>query len=248
FTRSSHRDHLGLEVSKLYSFPTLLSIFAPLLGAGITLTFGFPALFLTAILLLLFSLIPLFYTPERRSHVNFKIKEGFDIFRKNPKFFLATGLNYIANTGENILWPVFVFLLLQSVFSIGMIGTLFALGSVGFALLIGRLSDRVQRSGLVKIGSFLLIFIWLLRFFVQQDIPAYILTLMAGFFMILISIPFMSITYQEAKSTNIDEFIVYREISVALGRLFILSLALVFPLTYLFPIISLALVLFFAVF
>ncbi len=227
FARSSNKNHMSSDVSKLYYFPKIASIIAPLIGGFIIIFFGFNTLFIIAMLFLIVSLIPLFYTSEIKPHVNFQVKEGTKIFKKYPKYFFGVGVNHLGGMTESVIWPIFVYLTLANILSVGIVGTLLSIGTVLFTLIIGKFSDRFDRKSVIKIGAIFMILIWLSRVFASTEISIYVLTILAGFFTILILVPFTSITYNLAKGDNIDEFIVFREIPVAFGRVLILLLALV---------------------
>ncbi|MCK5212135.1 hypothetical protein KAJ89_05525, partial [Candidatus Parcubacteria bacterium] len=61
-----------------------------------------------------------------------------------------------------------------------------------------------------------------------------------GFVMMLFLIPFHSLIYSAAKRNTTDEFLVFREVPVAIGRIIFLSLALLLVnnLAFLFPIVG----------
>lgn len=56
----------------------------------------------------------------------------------------------------------------------------------------------------------------------------YILTALAGFFGVLITVPFNSMFYNLAKNDIADEFIIFNEVFVNLGRVITLLLVLLF--------------------
>jgi MFS family permease len=242
FSRSSDRVQMGTEVGRLHSFPKLASVTAPLIGGFIAIFFGFSTLFIAAMAILAVSAITLFYTPEVKPHVNFKVREGIAIFKKYPKYFFAVGVNHLGGMAESVIWPIFVYLTLANVLSIGIVGTLLSAGTVIFTLMTGRFSDRFDRRVIIKTGAILMALVWSLRFFASSETIIYLLTVMAGFFTVLIIVPFASVTYNLARKGNIDEFIIFREIPVALGRISILLLAMLFfkqqELTFLFAGIS----------
>ena len=66
----------------------------------------------------------------------------------------------------------------------------------------------------------------ILMMLASKEIHIYIFSILVGFFTVLIMIPFTSLTYTTAKKEGIDEFIIFREIPVAIGRTFILALGL----------------------
>jgi len=227
FVRSASEDHMGSDVGKLHSLPKLASTVAPLIGGAISVFIGFHALFIVAMVLLVFSIFPLIKSKETKPHVDFSLKEMNHIVKKNPKYFFGTGAFFIGEATENVIWPIFVFLILDSILSIGLIGTLLSAGMVLFTLLVGRLSDRFNKKMFIRMGAGLMVLVFFFRYFVPTEASIYLLTIMAGFFSILLFVPFDSIIYSLAKKSNIDEFIIIRETYVNTGRVFLLFIALI---------------------
>jgi len=228
FARSAKHYEMGSQVGKLSSLPKIAHIIAPLIGGSITVFFGFGTLFLVSMVLLATSIVPLFYTPEIKPHVKFSMREVKDIVKKHIKYFLGLGFQYISDSAEIVIWPIFVFLTLRSLLSIGMIGSLLAAGGILFTLLVGKLSDKVNKKFLIRMGAGLMALIYFFRFFVSTEASIYLLTILAGFFIVLLFVPFDSIIYNIAKKSNIDEFIIIREIFVTIGRISLLIIALAF--------------------
>jgi len=70
-------------------------------------------------------------------------------------------------------------------------------------------------------------FFWISKYFAQASIAIYSLSILAGFFTIMFAVPHMTETYEFAKKDkNPDEFIIFREVPVAVGNIAILSLAI----------------------
>ncbi|MBW3000700.1 hypothetical protein KY341_02370, partial [Candidatus Woesearchaeota archaeon] len=91
-----------------------------------------------------------------------------------------------------------------------------------------KLSDKVNKKFLIRMGAGLMALIYFFRFFVSTEASIYLLTILAGFFIVLLFVPFDSIIYNIAKKSNIDEFIIIREIFVTIGRISLLIIALAF--------------------
>ncbi|RLJ10073.1 MAG: hypothetical protein DRP15_01305 [Candidatus Aenigmatarchaeota archaeon] len=236
FARSTNEERMGSDVSKLYSFPRLASIAAPFIGGFIITLFGFGILFAISMALLIGSLLPLFSTPEIKPHVNFKIKEGIGILKKYRKYFFSICIYNISSATEYIVWPVFTYFVLASTVSVGIVGTLLSFGVVLFTLAIGRFSDRFDKNEIIKIGAIFMFLVWWFRAFLVSETFIYLLTILAGFFSLLVSIPLTAMTYELAKKSNIDEFIVFREIPVSSGKIisFITCLILIKYIEYTF--------------
>lgn len=227
FTQTASEDRMGRDVGKLSAYTQALSIVAPLSGALVAAKFGYNFLFLLSAAVHLIAAVPLFYLKNWQSKIRFQPKIIWRLFKKHRKFFFASMNYYLVAEAEGVILPIFVFLAFKNIISVGTIGAMAGAGAIIFTLLIGKFSDKYNKQKLLKIGAAFMIIIWILRYFAVDEKVYYILSILAGFFMILMAVPINSINYSLAKSENIDEFIVTREIMVNAGRIIIYGLALV---------------------
>lgn len=226
FTKSSTDKEMGNNVGKLFAFPELVAIIAPLAGGFIAVSLGFRVLILTAGLIYLISAIPLLWVVETVSVISFDFSSFTRLFLKYPKYALVEFVENIREELEFIIWPIYVFLTFKSILSIGIVGALFGIGSFLFMLLIGRYSDKINRKIFIKSGAILMIALWIARYFMAGQITFYLLTILAGVFGALIVIPFTAFVYDYAKKENSAQFIVFREFPVIIGRLVTYSVVL----------------------
>lgn len=229
FARSSRKGKRSSQVGRLISFQHIASMLAPLIGGVITLFFDFEVLFILGVLLLLFPIGILFYSKEVKPHVNFNFKNGALLLKKYRRHYFSTFVEIIGGTTESVLWPLFVYLLLENKFSVGVIGTLLGVGTVFFSLLMGHRANSVNRVKIIRIASLMLAVVWVSKFFVSSALPIYILSIVSGFFVIMFSVPHAAETYELAKKEeHIDEFIIFREVPITLGKVAILVFAMFF--------------------
>lgn len=228
FMNHAFEHKMGESVGKLFAFPQIVCIFAPLAGGAIAASGGFPLLFASAGAIYVLSAIPLFFIPDAFPKAEFKIEKIAAFLKKHTRYIIAETANYFQKSLETVVWPIFIFLAFRNVFSIGAIGALLAAGSFFFMIMIGSHSDRGGKRKIVKTGALIMAVIWLARSFVAQETAFYILTLLAGFFGALILIPFNAYAYNIAKKDNAAEFILFREIPVLAGRLAAYGLAFFF--------------------
>lgn len=227
FIRYSKYGQRDLSVSVFLSFMKLPAVFCPVIGGVLIHLFGYKLVFLLAIIGIMISVIPLFFTADIKPKIEISIKKLFNI--KDWRFslgFFADGVRYIA---YEMLWPVFVFLILRSALSLGVIGTLTGIGSVVFTMIVGWLTDNLSRKHILRAGGVLMAVIWLLRTLVATYAQILLVSITDGFFTVLIDIPFLSIFYDSASERNPDEFIVSREVIVNSGRIFLLLLVCLSP-------------------
>ena len=229
FARSSDDKHGGEEVAKLHTFSQIATIAAPLIGGFMISSFGFKPLFIMTIVMLFVSIMPIFATPEIKPHVDLEFRHGLKIFRKYPKIMLGSCVLGANEAVEDVIWPVFVYLLLQDISSVGVIGSLLGVGYAVFALITGKLSDASGKKYFVRVGAAMVAAVWFFRALTGSETEIYASSILMGASAILLYVPFAAEVYRSAReSKSIDEFIIFREVPIALGRIFVLVLALVF--------------------
>lgn len=228
FAEYSSEETMGSNVGKLFAFPQLAAILAPLAGGAIVIYGGFNVLILTAGAFYVLSTIPLLLIPELEKSVSFRVSKFAELFKRYPRYVLIEFVENIREEMEDIIWPIFVFLTFRNIFSIGIIGSLASMGSFFFMLFLGRYSDKIEKKIFIKLGAIIMMGLWIARYYAMDEITFYVLTVLASFFGALILIPFNAFTYNLAKKDNVAEFILFREINVMLARITVYSLALIF--------------------
>lgn len=163
-----------------------------------------------------------------KSTFKFEPKKGFLLMKKNARYFVAEIFDNMAEEVEAIIWPIFVFITLKNIEAVGIVGSLINIGSFLFTLFIGKMTDKLPKKRIIKMGAILLFLVWMSRYYIAQETLIYLITIVAGFVTVLFIVPFTSYGYSLPKEDEIDEFFVFREVPVAIGRILILSIALFF--------------------
>ena len=242
FTRESKPKDMGKFVSKLIAYPQIVGIIGPLIGAVLIKFFSFKVLFSFAFLVIIFSVLPILQIDIKKVKYDLDFKKGLKLFRKYKKYMIAELFDNFGGETEGIIWPVFIFLTLGSIMSIGFIGALIPVGSIIFTLLVGKWIDKGDHGFYMKIGALSLLAIWLVRFIADSSLIYYLTTVVSGFCLSLLVVPYMAKMTKIAKKETVDEFIIFREFFFFIGRmiLFMTALVLLGNIKYLFPLAGLA--------
>jgi len=217
FAKYSDKIHRGKQTGKLMTIPNISAMIGPSIGGLIAVTFGFKVLIVTSMIFLCVATIPLFFTKDMKPHV---LKFSFsDMFaRKHFKFitrFVAQGIMAISGT---IIWPIFVYLILNDVASVGFMATISAVGIIVFTLIIGNMSDRVNKIRIIKFGGVLMALTFFLRIFALNTITIFAISFIAGLFSVLINLPILAMFYDAANKENLSEIVVLREFGLGIGK------------------------------
>lgn len=225
FSKFSKKKFRGEEISSIRIFSSVFSMIGPLIGGIILAFISFKFLFVLVSLLLFLSVIPLFYSKDLHNPFNFSVKRIFiDQKLKDHISFLAYGIE----TGVAwIIWPIFIFFsILNNFTSLGFIVSISSFSSLIFIFFIGKFSDRKRRL-VLRIGALFNALIWGLKTFAKTFTHIFILDFFHGMTRTAISIPFDALSYDKANQSNIVEFIVFREITIQIGRV-ILFISMIF--------------------
>ncbi len=233
FVRFTEKKKKGREVGKLNFVSAVPGILAPTLGGIIIYFFGYPALFVVVLCVLFSSAIPLFLSPDvNQVYSDSYLKAYQRIFKKENRYHnLAFAVNGMEGVINAYFWPLFLAILGIGYIAIGSIATVALVVSLLFTLYMGRITDRVNRTKLLTIGSVLTAGAWLGKFFVVSPISAFLAQGFYRFARTSAGVPFQTILYRKAeeKGAEIDEFIIYRGIVMGFFRcILLIILAAVF--------------------
>ncbi len=245
FAMHSHKEKRGYETGKASSLPRFATIFGPAIGGIIAVAFGFRPLIVIASLLLFMSAIPLLTTKDIRPNGN-SLRKAFT--RENRHLFCCFIANGARGMVNGIIWPLFVFLALDNVQSVGFLATTASIGTALFMLSIGKAADRMNRHRMMKFGGLLVGITFLARYFAVNYVTIFAIAFLAEMCTGIIDIPFSTIFYDKASKGNPVDYMVLAEIGMGVGRVGVLLLMLLLVNKFLvaFLIAALAAVYYFA--
>lgn len=160
-------DHkIGEEIGKITMLGRLALIGSPILAGFLVDWFSFSVMFGAATFLLLVSILPLFLMPKHEHNKNeFSFKKSIKMIKKEDGFFKPVFWWHAENGIQVFFWPVFLFLILKSHISFGVIGSLVMVINSIAVYTAGKTYDqRPLRRGF-RLTAGLVIFSYFLRFF-----------------------------------------------------------------------------------
>ncbi|MDP3741484.1 MAG: MFS transporter [bacterium] len=222
----------GREVGVLLSLVQAGFVAGPFLGGLLAHKFGFSALFVCASLLLLFSVYPLFRSPDIHSRHKFRYKNLWDIMKALPQNFFGY-FGYAEDLMVMSLWPIYIFLILPNVFGVGLMTTVAtALGTV-LMLYIGKLTDKIDKRKLIQLTSLFYAVTWLFRFLAKSVPSVLAIDSAHKTGKDISSVPILALTFERAGSRGPDYAIAYSvfyEFSLAVGKI-VTALLVIWMLT-----------------
>jgi len=224
----------GREVTAVTITSSLVYIIGPALAGFIIFEWGYNTLFILTSIIFLASNIPTLVTTEKFKPTDFPYKETYrNLFsKKNRKEFLA----YLGFGEEFIVvmvWPIFISLIITSVFDLGMIIALATLITTMLTFYIGHLSDTSDKRKILRLGSAFYSLGWFIRIFIANRVGVFFVDTLSRLSRNTVAIPLMAITYEKSKEiTNTGNHkyvmsrVVFFEMSLVIGK--ILAMLLIF--------------------
>ena len=177
---------------------------------------------------LFLAILPLFFTPDKRMKKEvISIKSVLTAQPKKRMFiYQAEG---VLNLVGGVFWPVFIYLAVKNVVTLGAIVSMTSLLLVVFIVYIGGLVDKNVKKTL-KRGVFLNAPFWIIRLLFLSPVGLFINNFLGAVTSSMVNISLSKLIYGHAEKTKrIGSFFLFRELHLGLGRVLILVLALFIP-------------------
>ncbi|MEX1014767.1 MAG: hypothetical protein WDZ80_06425, partial [Candidatus Paceibacterota bacterium] len=188
--------------------------------------FGFNSSFLVASIILIISIIPLFFFPRRKIKSDLSLRAVFDnTFHKNKNFSISSVGYANEKFIELIIWPLFIFIIIGSIEQLGGIISLGLLVGGVVTIASGVLSDKGKDKEIISFGSIAMSLVWFLRTFIFR--PFFIVFSQAFYYIFSSAVmaSWVSDYYKLAsKSPSLGAFIISQELIYNLSRVIVLGI------------------------
>jgi len=160
-------SNLGREVGFSAITTQMAGIAGPVLGGVIITVWGFPSLFIVALIIVVMSGVPFFLMPKHKHTYSASFKDVIEWLKK-PKHrneelsFLGRRIDDFVLT---LFWPIFVFLILGDFEKQGLLASLGLIASALMVYIAGRVFDTKHSYKAYRFGVVANSIIWLLRGF-----------------------------------------------------------------------------------
>lgn len=221
FVETSDTANRGREVSVISSVALSVNVIGPIFG-GFMLTYtSFPVLFSIAIVLIFLSNIPLFSTKTKLPREHFGVSRAWKTLL-DPKHRQAT-FAYLGFGEELVqwtLWPLFLFLVIQSTTGVGLFLGIGTLASALLLLATGRITDKKKEyaHSFLRLSSSVLSLSWLSRIFIFFPLPAFASNLVGGMVKDFSFVTLATLSYVRARKEHPLAYGVFLEQSLAFGK------------------------------
>lgn len=223
FTHASDHKHRGEEVGKRKGITIVATMFAPLLGGFLIKFSGFKIVFILASVLLFLSAFFLFLSKEDYVKYHFSLRSMLDKKHwENSLFFVARGTHVIA---AGVVWPLFIFTILNDYFSLGLVGFILSAISALLVLFVGKYSDHTNKRKIIHWVAGFESLSWILRALVVKAWHVFAVTIFGAITLGIFEAPVGALEYDKARG-HAAPYFVSREVFICLGRILLLVFVL----------------------
>lgn len=180
FSSAADKAKLGKEVGTRYVFGSILALGAPFFGGVLISAAGFQTTFVIGSAILLVSVLPLFFFPNRNLSPNLTIRSIAPFFKERElRPFTVSGIGYAAEVVvRGAIWPLFIFIAIGDFEEFGSIISLGLVVTAIVTYLVGFLADYGKRRNIITWTSIGNALVWLIRPFIA--LPALIVGVHIG--------------------------------------------------------------------
>ncbi len=228
FAKFTNKKNRGKQVSILFATFTLLNVVGPIVAGYVIQNFGFNILFFVIVVFFVLATIPFSIIPKTKEKFVWGYFETWKIIfsKKNRAMLISLMASGAENTIGMIVWPIFIFLLLNGDYlKVGAVSSFIIAGTVILQLLAGKYLDKMSEKGkMLKWGSLFYASGWIIKIFVLTSFNIFVAGLYHSLTGIFTRTSFVTIFYELAadKGHYVDEFTVFREMSIQIGRVVML--------------------------
>tara|TARA_B100000745_G_scaffold292473_1_gene233380 strand:- start:38797 stop:40002 length:1206 start_codon:yes stop_codon:yes gene_type:complete len=236
FATSLDRRMRGRQLAILRNIASVVLIAVPMIGGVIITSAGFSMVFLFSIVIMLVSIVPLFFMHNTYERFSWNYIESFrHLFaRGNRSIFLANAASGAQGVAITIFWPIYVFTLLNERYTaLGIIASLTVLVVIMLRAFAGKLFDTWSQKKILVVGVVMATTGWVSKLFVQTPLQIFAADSYHNFGRTVNTLSFDATTYEQSADNGryIDEYTAVKEMALSVGRivmLLIISTLLVF--------------------
>ncbi len=197
---SEHKENISKDTSTLYIVKRIAALVAPAIGAGILILINQNALIYVSAFFVILSVIPLFKihkVNDKPSEPQKTFKEFFNSWNISKDYFsvMFFGIHIAV---EDVIFPIFIYILFSSIESVAAIPIIVSLGAIIFTYFAGKIKKE-NRGKSMAIGAILIAIVWLLRLMVADNIFYYASIFLVGLFSVMISVPLVSNVFEKGE-------------------------------------------------
>lgn len=233
FVRSSNvlNGNFGKSVGFRVLLITLVSGIGPLLGGVLITIYGFNVLFIVSLFLLLVSGLPIFLSMTENKHSSHNIIKILRSYMRSKKH-LNSSISFFGVAVEEVVfgifWSLLLYLTMQNFTDLGLLRSLSLIVSSLVIVFAGKYIDNHGTKKIHLVGVFFNTVFYIPRIFINIPGVLYSLELADKVNGVFYGMPLMSRLYKLGASSDLSDFILYREFVLHVSKTLITLVLLSF--------------------
>lgn len=219
FSTYSDAKNEGTEQSWVRMIQYSAAIVGPAIGGLLAANFGFSVMFTVLASIIALAGFSLLRTNEHDGHHDFSYREPWKVLsRKKNQNLLWSSLGWIENLIYLAVWPVFVFIALNSLSSLGLVASLGAAMATLWGFAVGEISDRLSAKKSLKYFSPFVAVSYAWRAFSVTPWQIIVGDVFSRMATVSFSIPFLSRLYRQGKASDPLTHVTAFEMALSLSK------------------------------
>ena len=231
FATHTDRKIRGKEVGLMEAGLTIVGTLAPLIAGYLIAWYGYGMLFLASIGVIAITFIPFLFVPERNITFSWGYRESFKKLcaRENRHLALSSGLMGAENVIGAVVWPLFIFMLLDGNYAqVGFISSFIVIATVVIELFTGDSLDRQPKRNVLRFWSVFSALGWFIKIFVATAFQIFAVGAYHSIVRSLAGVSYEAFFYELAADGGqyVDEYTVIREMAIQFAKVIALLIVM----------------------
>ncbi len=227
-------EHLGKRAGEIRAVSRFGNLLAPMISGFAISRFGVESVAILAVANYIISLLVLF---PSRGVLKCSSVKGVETVRTDKKqpgnslgiFLLSYVLVGIFDTSE-IFWSLYIYSVSTAFVKVGISATLIKAGVMAANLITGKIADKEKWFIPAITAVLLFAVLWCGRFFAENTVSLYLLSVTSGFLCPFFLIPvFSKFIYYAKLGDKLASWLIWREVSIKAGGCLVVALAAILP-------------------
>jgi MFS family permease len=225
--RYSADGESGRTLSALNAVSVATMVLGPVIGGIFVQQYGFAVLFLIVSAIILLSNVPMLITPEKfEPHALAYVDAYKRMLRRPFRKTVIAHFGYGEEFISDILWPIFIILLIPSYIGLGAVATAGGAIAIVAIIVIGRMTDEHHRHPIMHAGVLMTSLSWLMRIVIISPLGIVLAQSLYRVSRLTIQVPFMSIAGLKARDYSVMKSSLLYEMSIVVGKIITAAAAL----------------------
>ncbi len=230
FSAAMTKSHGGRQLSRMDNLICIVEALGPLIGGLVATILSLQVALVAALVIVTLSILPLLSTADGTAHYQFSMRAAAT---SAPTGDLLSNIGFgISEMAATIVWPLFIFLVVNTYISVGFIVTASLLFTLVLVATVGRLADKGRARQLMRAGSLTSAMVHFLRFLGSSFASVIFINFAADGAHALFRVPWNIKFYEHASESDRAAYIAAMEMAVCIGRAVFWAILLIFTFQF----------------